>query len=325
MNQRSIFDRSFEQEFTWKSKHIKFFLELPFLGLSTVEKIIDVNPDINQWDRDYVASQFSNYEKLKKLLPEEIPTIQDLDETIVMNYKEDRFPNVLKDMTKDKPLLLWFKGNVDNQQGVAVVGSRKIIPETNEIVKGFIKQLRDLPISIVSGLAKGVDELAHLTALENNLKTIAVLPSSLDNILPKSNINLAHEIVQNGGLIITEYGPDTPRRPENSHYISRNRIQAGLSDLIFIAQSSIPGGTMSTAKFALAYKKILSVYKSSSNLNIEEYKGNKYLLKGINEKFDFSILKFTKNQINVFKNKKSLADFSVPEDLEEVKKALLNI
>ena len=82
MNQRSIFDRSFEQEFTWKSKHIKFFLELPFLGLSTVEKIIDVNPDINQWDRDYVASQFSNYEKLKKLLPEEIPTIQDLDETI---------------------------------------------------------------------------------------------------------------------------------------------------------------------------------------------------------------------------------------------------
>jgi len=320
MNQRSIFDRSFEQKFTWQSKHIKFFLELPNIGLATVEKIIEVNPDIDQWDRDYVASQFPNYEKSKMLLPEEIPKLQNLDETIVMNYKEDRFPQILKEMTKDKPLLLWFKGNVSNQEGVAVVGSRKIIPETSEIVNSFIKQLSDLHVSIVSGLANGVDELAHLAALENNLKTIAVLPSSLDNILPKSNTNLAHEIVENGGLIVTEYGPGSPRKPENSNYISRNRIQAGLSDLIFVAQSSIPGGTMTTAKFALDYQKKLSVYKSSSNLDIEEYKGNKYLLQAINEKFDFSVLKFTKKQISVLKEKKSLADFSIPEDLEEIKR-----
>ena len=82
---------------------------------------------------------------------------------------------------------------------------------------------------------------------------------------------------------------------------------------------------MTTAKFALAYQKILSVYKSSSNLDIEEYKGNKYLLQSVNEEFDFSVLKFTKNQIDVFKNKKTLADFSVPEDLEEIKKSLINI
>lgn len=323
MNQRSIFDRSFEQKFTWQSKHIKFFLELPNIGLATVEKIIEVNPDIDQWDRDYVASQFPNYEKSKMLLPEEIPKLQNLDETIVMNYKEDRFPQILKEMTKDKPLLLWFKGNVSNQEGVAVVGSRKIIPETSEIVNSFIKQLSDLHVSIVSGLANGVDELAHLAALENNLKTIAVLPSSLDNILPKSNTNLAHEIVENGGLIVTEYGPGSPRKPENSNYISRNRIQAGLSDLIFVAQSSIPGGTMTTAKFGLDYQKKLSVYKSSSNLDIEEYKGNKYLLQAINEKFDFSVLKFTKKQISVLKEKKSLADFSIPEDLEEIKRIFL--
>jgi DNA processing protein len=320
MNQRSIFDRSFEQKFTWQSKHIKFFLELPNIGLATVEKIIEVNPDIDQWDRDYVASQFPNYEKSKMLLPEEIPKLQNLDETIVMNYKEDRFPQILKEMTKDKPLLLWFKGNVSDQEGVAVVGSRKIIPETSEIVNSFIKQLSDLHVSIVSGLANGVDELAHLAALENNLKTIAVLPSSLDNILPKSNTNLAHEIVENGGLIVTEYGPGSPRKPENSNYISRNRIQAGLSNLIFVAQSSIPGGTMTTAKFALDYQKKLSVYKSSSNLDIEEYKGNKYLLQAINENFDFSVLKFTKKQISVLKEKKSLADFSIPEDLEEIKR-----
>lgn len=323
MNQRTIFDRSYEQEFTWQSKHIKFFLELPNIGRATVEKIIEVNPDINQWDREYVASQFSNFEKFIMLLPEEIPKLQNLDETIVMNYRENRFPKSLKNMNKDKPLLLWFKGNPEIPEGVAVVGSRKIIPETTEVINNFIKQLCDLHVCIVSGLAKGVDELAHFAALENNLKTIAVLPSSLDNILPKSNTNLAYEIVENGGLIVTEYGPDSPRKPENSHYISRNRIQAGLSDLVFIAQSSIPGGTMTTGKFALDYKKKLSVYKSSTNLDIEEYKGNRYLLQNIDENFDFSVLKFTNNQIDLFKEKESLADFSIPEDLEEIKNSLI--
>ena len=190
----------------------------------------------------------SNYKKFLNQLPEEIPKLEDLDDEIVVNFKEDRYPKILNQMQKGKPLLLWFKGNLNLDIGLAVVGSRKIIPETQSVVEHFIKSFKKKDVSIVSGLANGVDESAHLSALENNLKTIAVLPSSLDNILPHSNKNLAYEIVENGGLLVTEYEPGSPRKPENSNYIARNRIQAGLSKLVFIAQSSIPGGTMTTAK-----------------------------------------------------------------------------
>lgn len=321
MKQRSIFDLNNEQEYTWKSKHIKFFLELPNIGPATVEKIIDINPDIDNWNRDYVADRLSNYKKFLNQLPEEIPKLEDLDDEIVVNFKEDRYPKILNQMQKGKPLLLWFKGNLNLDIGLAVVGSRKIIPETQSVVEHFIKSFKKKDVSIVSGLANGVDESAHLSALENNLKTIAVLPSSLDNILPHSNKNLAYEIVENGGLLVTEYEPGSPRKPENSNYIARNRIQAGLSKLVFIAQSSIPGGTMTTAKFALDFQKLLAVYRSGENFDIEEYKGNKYLLSKIDENFDYNILKFTKKQIEIFQNKLALADFSVTEDMDKILEA----
>ena len=87
----------------------------------------------------------------------------------------------------------------------------KIIPETAEVVDEFVRKASSLNLSIISGLANGVDEKAHISALENNSKTVAVLPSSLDNILPQSNRGLAKEIVENEGLLITEYQPGSPR------------------------------------------------------------------------------------------------------------------
>lgn len=324
MKQASIFDLNNEHEFTWKSKHIKFFLDLPNIGPNTVEKIIEILPDISQWDKEFVASMSSNYEKFKRLLPNKIPNLEDLDEEMVMNFKEDRFPKALKQMPKDRPLLLWYKGNLNIETGVAVVGSRNILIETKKVVQEFIENFRNTNVSIVSGLAKGVDEEAHLAALKNKIQTIAVLPSSLDNILPSSNSTLAYEIVDNGGLLVSEYAPGSPRKPENSNYIARNRLQAGFSDLVFVAQSSIPGGTMSTAKFALEYFKKLAVYKSNQNINTEEYKGNKYLLEEIDQNFNFKILKFTKKYIEILKQKQSLADYSVTEDLDEILKIFLN-
>jgi len=319
---KNFFDRSSEQEYTWKSKHINYFLKLKDIGPSTVEKIIAINPDIELWEKEYVASQLPNYEKFMTLLPEEIPTVEDFDDETVVNFKEDHFPEQLKKMKKDKPLLLWYKGNLDIKNGLGIVGSRNIIPETKDFVKNFVESLKGYDQNIVSGLANGVDEASHIAALENNLKTTAVLPSSLDNILPYSNKNLAYEIVENGGLVLTEYEPGSPRKPENSNYIARNRIQAALSEVVVVGQSSIPGGTMATAKFTLEYQKKLAVYSSSNNLDIEEYKGNKYLLSSIDSDFDFSILKFTKKQIEVLKTKKSLADFSVSENLEEIQSVL---
>ena len=315
----NLFDRSADQEFTWESKHIKYFLSQKNLGRAKVKKIIEVNPDINQWDKEYVVGQLGT-DMAFQLLPEEIPEIAPLEDAEVINFKDKRFPENLKNMKKDPPLLLWYKGNLNVGKGVAVVGSRNIIPETKEIVDSFVNIACNEGFNIVSGLAHGVDEQAHKVALENNSKTVAILPSSLDNILPHTNKNLAYEIVENGGLLLTEYEPGSPKKPEKSNYISRNRLQAGLSDAVFIAQSGIPGGTMTTAKHAIDNEVKLIVY-ISKNIS-EEYLGNKYLTDLINSDFDFSKLKFNKEQIKHLLNKKQIADFTLDSEFFELKEIL---
>ena len=142
MKQRSIIDLNNEQEYTRKTKNIKFFLELPNIGTATVEKIKDINPYIDHWNRDYVADRLSNYKNFLNLLPEEIKNLEDLDDEIVVIFLEDRYPKILIQMQKGKPLLLWFKGNLNLDIGLAVVGSRKIIPETQSVVEHFIKSFK---------------------------------------------------------------------------------------------------------------------------------------------------------------------------------------
>ena len=257
----NLFDRSAQQEFTWQSKHIKFFLNLKGVGPSAVEKIIEINPDIEQWDREYVAGQSSNYEKFSALLPEVIPELDNLDDSMVINFKDNDFPENLKNMKKDKPLLLWYKGNLNVGKSIAVVGSRNMIPETAKIVNEFVEKACEQDYNIISGLAIGVDTEAHKAALKNNSKTVAILPSSLDNIVPSQNKELANEILDKDGLLLSEYPLGSPKKPEASNYIKRNRLQAGIADAVFIAQSGIPGGTMTTANHSIVNETKLIVYK----------------------------------------------------------------
>ena len=316
----NLFDRSLEQEFTWQSKHIKYFLSLKNLGPAAVEKIIKINPDIDQWDRDYVAGQTSNYQKFSVLLPEEIPELEDLDEDMVINFKDKNFPENLKNMKKDKPLLLWYKGNLNIGKSIAVVGSRNMIPETAKIVDDFVESACGEDFNIISGLAIGVDTHAHKAALKNNAKTVAILPSSLDNIVPSQNKDLAYEIVEKDGLLLSEYPIGSPKKPEPSNYIQRNRLQAGISDAVFIAQSGIPGGTMTTAKHAIDNGKKLIVYLSKNIL--KEYQGNKYLTDTLSKNYDFSAMKFNKSQIEVLITKNTIADKVLISGKNEIQKIL---
>lgn len=319
----NLFDRSLEQEFTWESKHIKYFLSLQDIGPSATEKIIEINPDIDQWDRDYVAGQTSNYQKFSVLLPEEIPELEDLDEDMVINFKDKNFPENLKYMKKDKPLLLWYKGNLNIGKSIAVVGSRNMIPETAKIVDDFVERACEEDFNIISGLAIGVDTQAHKAALKNNAKTVAILPNSLDNIVPSQNKDLAYEIVQKDGLLLSEYPIGSPKKPEPSNYIQRNRLQAGISDAVFIAQSGIPGGTMTTAKHAVDNEKKLIVYLSK-NMS-EEYQGNKYLTDKLDENYDFSAMKFNKSQIEMLMEKDTISDQVLVAEKNDILKILNSI
>ena len=316
----NLFDRSLEQKFTWQSKHIKYFLSLKDIGPSATEKIIEINPDIDQWDRDYVAGQTSNYQKFSVLLPEEIPELEDLDEDMVINFKDKNFPENLKYMKKDKPLLLWYKGNLNIGKSIAVVGSRNMIPETAKIVDDFVERACEEDFNIISGLAIGVDTQAHKAALKNNAKTVAILPNSLDNIVPSQNKDLAYEIIEKDGLLLSEYPIGSPKKPEPSNYIQRNRLQAGISDAVFIAQSGIPGGTMTTAKHAIDNGKKLIVYLSK-NIS-QEYLGNKYLTDTLSKNYDFSAMKFNKSQIEVLITKETIADKVLISGKNEIQEIL---
>jgi len=113
---------------------------------------------------------------------------------------------------------------------------------------------------IVSGLADGVDFEAHLAAVENRGKTIAILGQGVNMISSQPKRDLAEKIIETGGLIVTEHFPD--ELPTKFSFLNRNRLQSALSEKVFVIESEEKGGTMYTAKKALEQKKELYVFKS---------------------------------------------------------------
>lgn len=148
----------------------------------------------------------------------------------------------------DPPMKLFVLGNKKllKQDNIAIVGSRKPTEYGEKVAFEFSKKISEKGINIVSGLALGIDKYAHLGALS---KTIAVLGSGLDVIYPKENIDLAKNIINNGGCIITEYSLGT--KPEKLHFPQRNRIISGLSKGVLVVEASEKSGALITADFAL--------------------------------------------------------------------------
>ena len=150
----------------------------------------------------------------------------------------------------DPPYVLFCKGNVKllSTDCIAIIGTRKVSSYGRRIARDFTAVLSEC-FTIVSGLAYGVDSIAHETTLEEQGSTIAVLGSGILNVYPATNQGLADKIVANGGLLVTEYGMRT--QPLTYHFPHRNRIVAGLSRGILVCQAPAKSGTMSTVNLAL--------------------------------------------------------------------------
>jgi len=133
---------------------------------------------------------------------------------------------------------------------LAIVGSRKVSPYGRAITSQFAREAAARGITIVSGLALGIDSIAHEAALEVNGKTIAVLPSGLERIYPSSHAGLARRIVEQGGALISEYPPHS-KVAFKSNFIARNRIIAGLSQVVLLTEASLKSGSLHTANFAI--------------------------------------------------------------------------
>ena len=131
---------------------------------------------------------------------------------------------------------------------IAIVGTRRVTPYGRQAARVLASELAARGVVIVSGLALGVDSIAHRSALEANGMTVAVLPGSVEEIYPASHASLAASIVQSGGALLSEYPKGTPTFPNN--FVARNRIIAGLADALLIVEAAERSGALHTVHFA---------------------------------------------------------------------------
>ena len=165
----------------------------------------------------------------------------------IISYWDDAYPESLKSIP-DPPALLYVRGTIVDAPALAIVGSRRC-SEPGEITTGrFARELASHGITIVSGLARGIDTAAHEGALAAEGSTVAVLGCGIDRIYPRENRKLFQKIAEQGA-IISEYPPGT--EPLAGHFPGRNRIISGLSQGVLIAEAAEGSGSLITAEFAL--------------------------------------------------------------------------
>lgn len=168
------------------------------------------------------------------------------------------YPENLKNIDTP-PLVLYAKGDVSllNQRSVAIVGTRRVTKYGSEVTTKFSTALSKAGIVIISGLSYGVDAIAHEACVNAGGKTIAVLGCGVNVIYPDTNRPLAKRILENGGLIISEYKPN--EKPKVYYFPIRNRIIAALSSGVLITEATLKSGSMHTKNYALDYGKDLYV------------------------------------------------------------------
>jgi len=179
----------------------------------------------------------------------------------------------------EPPKEVYIRGNLAprDTKCLAVVGSRNYTNYGKQVVDHLISGLRGYPISIVSGLALGIDSLAHKAALDAGLHTLAVPGSGIDDavIYPRQNLGLAHRILESGGGLLSEFEPLFKATPYS--FPQRNRIMAGLSDAVLLIEAGEKSGTLITARLTVDYNRELLVVPG--NIFSENSKGAHQFLK----------------------------------------------
>lgn len=168
------------------------------------------------------------------------------------------YPKRLKNID-DPPICLFVqgKGNLERERVVAIVGSRNASDYGRIMTENIVQELKKLNCIVISGLAYGIDSISHRSCLAKHIPTFCVLGHGLDMIYPKEHFSLAQDMIEEGGLI-TEYFTKTKPSPYN--FPKRNRIIAGLSDLVIVVEAAKTGGALVTARLANDYnREVLAV------------------------------------------------------------------
>ena len=249
-----------------EEKIIMWLSTFEFMNYKRAKFIVDNYEDLEDlFDNiaDYKGEliQIFDLQEYNELVQER--SLQYIEETIrnydklgieVVTIRSDSYPELLKEIDSS-PIMLYCKGNISllKTECLGVVGTRRATKYGKDACNKFVKDIASENITIVSGLAEGIDTVAHKSTLEVNGKTIAVLGGGLLNIYPSSNIKLAEDILNNDGLLVSEYKPNEPAL--TYHFPIRNRIIAGLSRAVFIVEATEKSGSMHTKNYAIEYNR----------------------------------------------------------------------
>jgi DNA processing protein len=249
------------------NKLLSYFKEPEKILKASKQELIEFGMDKN------AAEEFINKRESVKL-DEEIKKIEKYNAKII-TINDENYPKRLKEIF-DPPIVLYVLGELDDYSNISfsVVGTRKPTVYGRIVTEKIVSELVKKGITIVSGLARGIDILAHTYALKSKGKTIAVLGSGINIIYPPEHKNIANEIIKNGA-IISEFPIDT--QPERYNFPRRNRIISGISLGTLVVEAKEKSGALITADFALEQGR--EVFAIPGNINVPTAKGPNQLIK----------------------------------------------
>ncbi|MEY2986411.1 MAG: hypothetical protein RJB24_640 [Candidatus Parcubacteria bacterium] len=195
----------------------------------------------------------------------------------VLTRQDESYPKALLEIATP-PTILYVKGDISGlENALAIVGTRKYTPYGARIAEKLSRELSEAGIPIISGLALGIDSIAHRGCLDGKSKTIAVLGGGIspEALYPRTNQSLANAIIASGGALISEFPPKSKPRREN--FVLRNRIVSGIARGILVIEAPIKSGTMTTVQYALEQNR--DVFAIPGNIDVKNSEGTNQLIK----------------------------------------------
>ena len=272
------------------TKYLHSFASIPSIGARALQKISDYFPSFEDaWraDEKEIRNAGLDVKAISAILwkrpsidPDREMEALARENIWIIRASDAEYPALLKEIP-NPPFVLYGSGHpsaLASSLSIGVVGARKPTSYGAQATETITASLGAAGITIVSGLALGIDSLAHRAALEANAPTIAVLGSGIDemSIYPSSNRGLARRIKDSGSVVVSEYPPKTPAMKE--HFPQRNRIISGLSKGIVVIEAQEKSGALITARFALEHNRdvfavpgsIFSLSSAGTNSLIQE-------------------------------------------------------
>lgn len=232
--------------------------------------------------------------------------------------KDEQFPQRLLHCP-DGPIIIYQLGTADlnPKNSISVVGTRNNSRYGEAATRRVLEETKEITHQVVSGLAEGIDTIAHQEALRHNLSTVAVLGHGLDRIYPKSNEGLAKEILARGGALLSEFPLGV--KPDRENFPKRNRIVAGMTDATIVIESSLKGGSLITARLAQDYNR--DVFAVPGSIFNKNSMGCNALLAN-NGATPYLNGKQFSNEMGWSRNRKSVPQKSMPLAISDVQKRI---